>query len=349
MISNFQKNFTEIMDPEERQSIMPRTFFVASSSDLPRTPDLSTAPLGKPQFGLHPDIFFGTLCHTPYMAITRCSARTKYIDAQMSCISKGALGKTNCGVNSVRETLSPTNPAELNILETIPFYSPDLPDERWDWSPNLPNAFMTFFMDLLDDSLGGSGTSSLVEWYLKDPLTALNRPSNFGYANLGDLDIKLFEKRLSLLWNTLWKVGIQYGGIMGGKFRQSDHHDPLLNTTSIITFPLPSVYALDLPWIILYFLSVAIMFFAAVFSLIMHYRCHAPPVLGYVSSLIRDSKYFDDGKILGNSAEDGTGKTKRLQYLKVMIADTKTDEDVGKIAFVPAHAESRVRRRRWYK
>ncbi|CAN9235029.1 unnamed protein product [Alternaria alternata] len=35
-------------------------------------------------------------------------------------------------------------------------------------------------------------------------------------------------------------------------------------------------------------------------------------------------------------------------HLKVMIADIKTDEDVGKIAFVPAHAESRVRRRRWY-
>ena len=66
-------------------------------------------------------------------------------------------------------------------------------------------------MDLLDhDVQGGSGASSFVEWYLLDPLTALNNPAEQGYTDLGQLDIKLFEKRFSLLWNTLWKISTQY-------------------------------------------------------------------------------------------------------------------------------------------
>jgi hypothetical protein len=234
---------------------------------------------------------------------------------------------------------------DLSILESRHLYFPNSTVQH---DPNFPIAFLAFFMDLLDDTQTGSGASSIVEWYIKDPLTALNNPAKIAYANLGELDIRIFEQRLALLWNTVWKIGFQHESIMGGNLTHARSYDSLLNITSSTTFPLPAVYALNIPWIILYFVSVAIMFFAAVFSLVMHHRCHAPSILGYVSSLIRDSKYFDDGEIQGNSAEDGTGKTKRLGSLQVMIADTKTNEDVGKIAFVPANTESRIRKRRWY-
>ncbi|CAN9178784.1 unnamed protein product [Alternaria alternata] len=283
------------------------------------------------------------------MSLTQCSPQMTYVDAQVSCTSKGALGKTICGVNAVRETPMPTTPKNITVFEPRVYRWPNSTIEM---TPMLPGALMNAFVDLLDDAKHGSGTSGLVEWYLRDPLTAVNNPATSTYANLGDVDIKVFEQRFSLLWNTLWKTNIQHATIMGGdltpsppRFNDTSLH---LNTTSAIVFPLPATYALDIPWIILYFVSVAIMFFAAVFSLIMHYRCHAPRILGYVSSLIRDSRYFHDREIQGNSAMDGTGMTRRVGHLKVMIADIKTDEDVGKIAFVPAHAESRVRRRRWY-
>jgi hypothetical protein len=128
-----------------------------------------------------------------------------YIDAQISCILKGALGKASCGVNSVRETLRPTNPTNLTIFESR-YY-------RWPYpvsgfSPNLRNAVATSFMDTLDDLQRGSGASSMIEWYIKDPLTALNNNAGIAYANLGELDIKLFEQRFSLLWNTHWKVNL---------------------------------------------------------------------------------------------------------------------------------------------
>ncbi|KAL1798197.1 hypothetical protein ACET3X_002234 [Alternaria dauci] len=335
MLNRFQKNLSEMMDPAGTKGM--GTFFL----------DFAEKQVWNDTTASQ-NIMFATRRDPPdYMSITECSPRMTYVDAQVSCISKGALGKTNCGVDAVRETPMPTNPKNLTVFETRVYR---WPNSTLDMTPLLPTFLMHAFMDLLDDIKRGSGTSGIVEWYMRDPLTAVNNPATNTYANMHQLDIKVFEQRFSLLWNTLWKTSTQHATIMGGGLAPSVWNDTTLhlNTTSNITFPLPATYALDIPWIVLYFVSVAIMFFAAVFSLIMHHRCHAPPILGYVSSMIRDSKYFDDGKIQGNSAEDGTGKTKRLQYLKVMIADTKTDEDEGKIAFVPAHAESRVRRRRWY-
>ncbi|RYN65030.1 hypothetical protein AA0117_g12232 [Alternaria alternata] len=335
IMNKFQKNLSSLLEPTGTQGM--NNFFL----------EFSEKQVWNDTTQSH-DIVFVTRRDPPaYLSVTQCSPQMIYVDAQVSCISKGALGKTDCGVDAVRETLTTTNPKNLTIFEPRTYR---WPNSTLDLDPRMAPDLMHIFMDLLDDNKRGSGTSGIVEWYLKDPLTAVNNPSSVGYANLDEVDIKVFEQRFSLLWNTLWKTNIQHATIMGGDLTPSTFNDTSLhlNTTSAIVFPLPATYALDIPWIILYFVSVAIMFFAAVFSLIMHERCHAPRILGYVSSQIRDSRYFHDREIQGNSAADGTGMTRRLGHLKVMIADTKTDEDVGKIAFVPAHAESRVRRRRWY-
>jgi hypothetical protein len=114
------------------------------------------------------------------------------------------------------------------------------------------------------------------------------------------------------------------------------------------------LYALNLPWVILYFISVAIMFAAAVFALVMHSRCNAPPILGFISSLLRDSTFFEDvqtggkGNAHDNSFEDGPTKTKRLIAPKVRVADVRGEDDVGKIAFAPVKEGFRVRKGRLY-
>ena len=208
--------------------------------------------------------------------------------------------------------------------------------------------FTTSFMDILDDEGTGYGQASVVEWYINDPLTALNRDPPIEYAKIGLLDIKVFEQRFSLLWNTLWKVALQYQSTMDGNLTQLPDYDTLLNTTSHTTFPLPPVYAINVPWLALYFISVAVMFFAAVFSLTTRRRCHALGLLGYVSTSTRDSVYFRDEDSQGNSAESGTQTTKRLRDLKVMVADTKAGENVSRVAFVPMSVGRRVKRGRWY-
>jgi hypothetical protein len=111
---------------------------------------------------------------------------------------------------------------------------------------------------------------------------------------------------------------------------------------------------LNVPWIVLYFVSVAIIFAAVVFSLVTHLHCNAPPILGFVSSLLRDWKCFEDidvdykGSAQDNSIEDGQAKTKRFGKLKVQVADIRGDDNVGRIAFASVQEGLRVCRNRLY-
>ncbi|KAF1846268.1 uncharacterized protein K460DRAFT_406484 [Cucurbitaria berberidis CBS 394.84] len=328
-------NMSSIVLPSNRAANFPRTFFVASTHK--RVANSSTVG--------HPGIIFGTRGVSVFLSVTACSTRTTYVDAQVFCMSRGTLGKANCGVNSVRKTLLATDPEDLTLLEAGRV---NYPNTTINHDPGIPTIFLNAFMDMLDDVQTGSGTSSIVEWYIKDPLSAFNNPGLITLAELGDLHIELFEQRFALLWNTLWKISLEYKSVLGGPMTTSPSYDTLINTTSTTTFHLPPVYAIDRPWIVLYFFAVAIMFFAAVFSLVMHYRCQAPSILGFVSSLIRDSTYFGDNGVQGNSIEDGVKKTKRLGDLGVMVADIKTESEVGKMAFVPLQTGMRVRKQRFY-
>jgi hypothetical protein len=214
----------------------------------------------------------------------------------------------------------------------------------------LVNRFLSFFMDVLYDTDGfDGGSSSMVQWFLNDPLSAIEVDTGLNMtAELGDLDIKIVEKRLSLLYNTLWKTSWTFRSATGGSMFHSPNPNRTQSATSEITFPLPRVYALNIQWIAVYFISVGVMFGAAVASLVLHARCSAPPILGFVSSLVRDSVFFSHEGLRGNSTEQAAQTAKRLGGVTVMVADVQADGQVGRMAFAPVHQQYRIRKERWY-
>ncbi|CBX98348.1 predicted protein [Plenodomus lingam JN3] len=122
-------------------------------------------------------------------------------------------------------------------------------------------------MDVLDESQPESGGGSVTEAYIENSLGAFTKA--IGHRNiteLGYLDIKTFESQFSLLRNTLWKVA----------WSQESR-----NTTSRIVYLLPAVYVIDRFWLSIHFVSVGVMFMAAVFALAMRAMCRAPVVLGF--------------------------------------------------------------------
>ena len=273
------------------------------------------------------------------LTITKCTSRTTYVDANVTCISRGASGKAICGVGALRETPEPPENPNTSLLD----YRDD--------------ALLQF--DAFSGSLGDRFTfvqSSTVEFYMADPLTGLIRPDNVlgsGYTNLGELDIGTFEKRFSLLWNTLWKVLWAGKSTIGGNMSTLDFEgwsiQTLQNTTSHLSFPLPPTYAVSSVWLALYFVSVSVMLSAAIFSWIVRSQCRAPSILGYVSSLIRDSTYFEDYGVNTSSVEDGVEKSRRLRGLKVMIADVGNGmKNANKIAFAPVGVGGRVKEGKLY-
>jgi hypothetical protein len=63
--------------------------------------------------------------------------------------------------------------------------------------------FLAAFSDLLDEKQTGSGDNSVVERHLANPLSAFNSTGAIVSIILADVDIKLVEKRLSIIYNTL--------------------------------------------------------------------------------------------------------------------------------------------------
>ncbi|KAF2727384.1 hypothetical protein EJ04DRAFT_479071 [Polyplosphaeria fusca] len=284
------------------------------------------------------------------LSMTKCSPRTTYVEAKVECISRGTLGKAICGVNAVRETPNP--PLDPNV-------------SMFDLALYLPARSDSFALYLLDGKSFGQA-SSVLEYYLSDPLTGLTTPktgntrwtdpSRGAPVDLSLLDIAIFERRFSILCNTLWKLSWLRQTTMGGSMSYvfedllvSDNLHMIWNTSSQVTFPLPSTYRISKSWLAVYFIAVAAMFFAAIFALVVRSFCCAPPILGYVSSLIRDSTYFEDSGIYKSSTENGPDKTRRLRGLKVMVADVGSNTDgVGKIAFAPMGIGERIKKNHSY-
>ena len=267
------------------------------------------------------------------LTITKCASRTTYVDGNVTCISRGTSGKAICGVGTLRETPEPPENPNTSLLH------------------DRESATIQFdaFSNLLDDGFNYF-QSSIVEFYIADPLTGLLRPNivlGGVYTNLGELDIGTFERRFSLLWNTLWKV-LWAGKSTMGDFEES-RIQTLQNTTSHLSIPLPPTYAVSYVWLALYFVSVSVMLSAAIFSWIVRFQCCTPTILGYVSSLIRDSTYFEDYGVNTSSVEDGVEKSRRLGGLKVMIADVGNGmKNASKIAFTPVGVGGRVKEGTFY-
>ena len=54
-----------------------------------------------------------------------------------------------------------------------------------------------------------------------------------------------------------------------------------------------------------FFTAVVIVLLSTLASLFLKLQCHGPEILGYVTSLIRDSPYFPDGIRHGTMLEQG--------------------------------------------
>lgn len=254
--TNLGKSLSLTLSPYSRIHPSIQSFFLTLV-------DNASVPLTQTGGRYSPKLVFGTRGNKTDFAITTCAANTTYVEAGVLCMSRGTLGKAICGVESIRKLRAPLLAEEISLLEPLRV---TYPNSNVTQDPLMLGRFFDGFMTLLGDVQMGSGQSSIEEWYMEDPNTAFSRASieSRTLIELSNVDIKTFEKRLALLYNTLWKSSWSYKSALGGKMTS-----PFLNTSSATVFPLPPVYAIHLPWIILYFVSLAIMFAASVFSLVM--------------------------------------------------------------------------------
>ncbi|KAF4625752.1 hypothetical protein G7Y89_g12413 [Cudoniella acicularis] len=259
--------------------------------------------------------------------LTSCQITIEYIDAIISCHRSTSQGQISCAAISVRQS----SYAHLSSNWT------ELEDEAV--GANLLITFPTILGTQHTD------TSTPTEVFMHDPASAFTANTlAITPIEMGDVPIPVFQNRFSLVYNTYWRASITPWVVTGGIFNASapEYEEvnpnvpfqvPFLNATGNWIEPGPPTYIVDKLWLILYFLSSAILCFCAVLAIVIKWFVNAPDILGDISSLTRDSPFVKMPSPTG-SALDGSERARLVKNERVRIRDViGGNSPIGRIAF----------------
>jgi hypothetical protein len=227
-----------------------------------------------------------------------------------------------------------------------------LPHPASDISPFLFAGMFLRFAGRLAQSAspGRPATATLTERYINNtasPLLAsdLDNP-------LFQLPKSVFSQRLTQIVNTYYLASILPEGIAGDlPSILSVTNDPYLaNVThnnlpgTVTTFS--NVYTINRLWMAAFLVSSLVMFVASVISAVLTHLTSIPDVLGYVSSLTRDSPHVPLPP--GGSTLYGVKRSRLLQGEVVRLGDVQRDDGIGYLAFADWNRAGRPRNDKLY-
>ena len=171
---------------------------------------------------------------------------------------------------------------------------------------------------LATGDLSRSGFSSIAEYYLQDPSTAfILKSNNDNPAALGSVSAEQMSIRLGQLMNT-FQLGSQvYQQISSGQGSSGR------NTTATVNV-LHEVYVCSWSWLTVFYVATVAMLGAALSSARCGLPTTIPDVLGYCSSLTRDSRHLN---LRGNGTLDGMERARLLKDHQIRLGAIKGEGD----------------------
>lgn len=109
--------------------------------------------------------------------------------------------------------------------------------------------------------------------------------------------------------------------------------------TSTRTWSSDVVYTINWPWLSVFIACTAGLLVTGIASVVVESKTVAPDILGYVSTVARNSRYLHLPKT--NSAMSGGQRARALGGVEVMMQDVQAQADVGKIALGLKHEKSK--------
>ncbi|PGH18212.1 hypothetical protein AJ79_00550 [Helicocarpus griseus UAMH5409] len=250
--------------------------------------------------------------------VAYCNIGRVYVESAVSCISNPlSARRSQCSVAAVRNSQVPHQPADIT-----PFLFPSI--------------------------LGSDGGGKLLTHgeILNDTDTPL-LVQDVG-MKLFSLDRNIFSQRLTQVINTHYMASLFPSAMVGGLDTQLPIYTvsqytsaPINRTTTATVISLEhNLYATNVAWLIVFLATSTVMLMAATISSTLPYFTTIPDVLGYASSLTRDSVYFPHAANTG-SVLDGLTRSRKLKEKKVRLGDVRCHERVGLLAFSEADAAAR--------
>ncbi|KAF2402407.1 hypothetical protein EJ06DRAFT_528518 [Trichodelitschia bisporula] len=259
-------------------------------------------------------LMFGTHGENDYY-VTEGTIHTVYVDMNVDCSQPGRT--RSCAATEVRMAPNPMTPYNRTGLDVN----------------SIARILANQFPSLLGPRIALA--SSATEFYIWDPASAFNHQFE-STVDLGRMPIDVFQQRFSLLYNTFWKASVKGLYITGTDWNQTDFPNDFVSTTRTTARDGVSVYTLDVPWLVMYFVSVFVLLLASVAGIVLKTLTRTPEVFGYVNSLVRDSPYVNAA---GGTYMSGGDRARLMKHQRVRLADVRPGEAVGRIALVDMRHE----------
>ncbi|KAM0553173.1 hypothetical protein ACHAPJ_007460 [Fusarium lateritium] len=232
-------------------------------------------------------------------AHTTCHAVQQYVESRVSCSRVNPKSPQNCSVTAQRFSRKKNPPEGVTMISF-----PDV----WGWVTKGLPATTGKDQNYADSTIR----------YLDNPQVASLTMTNITDDDklLKSLDEQQFGRRFSQLLNTYLLLGQLYTYAPQGSIDPKATFEPNV-TVPVDVSNLVETYVVDWVWVNIFFISSTILFASGMVSVVFAHLAVGPEILGYASSIIRDSKYIDLPPDTGRKEAIDVSKTlgeKRIKY-----------------------------------
>lgn len=196
-----------------------------------------------------------------------CSVFQHYVESRVNCSLVGPTARPNCSVIRQRPSQKPHAPEDISFL-------------------SFPRVFNKLSL-LLPQATHHATSSASV-----DP--TLTHLQNLGIGlpdmlNLQDVPRDIFSYRLGQVINSYLLISQVFPGTLG---ERDSTFEPNI-TVPVQRERLVEVYDISTPWASICIFSCLVFLSGGVLSVVLTRLASGPDVLGFVSTIVRDSKHFD--------------------------------------------------------
>lgn len=210
----------------------------------------------------------------PDSAQAICGVTQKYVETRVHCSKAGSSSSRACRVIAQRKSTKDCPPKDISQLS--------FPTTFRHISDQLPLAATR------DGWVGNSNDLSI--YYTTDPLFEKVGSGDKGLGmNLADIDDNEFGPRFNQLLNTYVMLGQMKLLVMSAGATQQATFQPNVTTNATIISEV-EIFEVSKTWIVFCLLSGGVLLVGGISSVVITHLTVAPDILGYVSTLVRNSQ-----------------------------------------------------------
>jgi len=245
-------------------------------------------------------MLFQSVVEEDLWARSFCTLTTEYVDAAISCEEK------NCRVTAMRPSsiLLNRNLANLNFQSNFYNFATQLQATSTAYSVNNTSPTEAYLTNINHILPHGYPTPDILSWKLQQLLNTYYFGAYSPKAMMGGFSTNLFVD-----------------------FAQWDFYAARANGTNTVFSP---HYVCHWLWFVFFITASTVMLAATMACIYLEAQLRGPDVIGYVSSLVRDTPYVYGG--FTSSTLHGIERSKALFNLRLRLQDVKSDSEVGLIA-----------------